>query len=177
MDLEGEGAHALHVTETGRLYIVRPSGVWVVEEGKVERFAGPVGGISWSAIGEQDGKLVIYALTAARWEEAEPNTGQTQADKVRWEGSRLQGGVYVSEDEGRTWRSCAPVLESLVYHPGGKPDPEFTAMCCSAQHAATAYVGFRFLRVTAGEAENYFGVLKTTDAGRTWEVVHKERPG
>lgn len=67
------------------------------------------------------------------------------------------GGIYISEDRGKTWRAAADPL------PG---KPRFLSIACSAQHPTTAYVGFAEGRV--------FGIAKTSDGGGYWSVVYEE---
>ena len=62
--LEQGEMSVLHVTKAGRVYVVKRGGVVVVEGDQEDRFPGPVegGGINGATIGEQDGKVLIYAL-------------------------------------------------------------------------------------------------------------------
>jgi photosystem II stability/assembly factor-like uncharacterized protein len=68
------------------------------------------------------------------------------------------GRLLVSEDSGATWRASALM-------PGAAP--EMPAVATSLGHPSVAYVSYGYRR-------GYFGVAKTTDTGRTWELVWKE---
>ncbi len=70
-------------------------------------------------------------------------------------------GVFVSDDGGASWR------ESKL--PGESPD--LRAIATSASQGNVAYLSYN--RLTVG-GERYFGVAKTTDAGRTWTLVWQE---
>src|SRR5438552_10311274 len=69
--------------------------------------------------------------------------------------------MVVSEDGGATWR------ESKL--PG--TSPELRAIATSQLHGNAAYVSYSRLTI---DGERYFGVAKTLDAGRTWDLVWKE---
>ncbi len=69
--------------------------------------------------------------------------------------------VYVSDDGGASWR------ESSL--PGRLPD--LRAVSTSAHHGEVAYLSYS--RLIIGSAR-FFGVAKTTDAGRSWTLVWKE---
>jgi photosystem II stability/assembly factor-like uncharacterized protein len=71
------------------------------------------------------------------------------------------GGLYVSKDGGRTWGKSTLLSGDL----------RLQAIACSSKNAATAYVGF----AAAGRGEaRFYGVAKTTDAGKTWAVSYQE---
>jgi len=67
-----------------------------------------------------------------------------------------RGQIYVSEDGGAQWRVCRPPAIG-----------RFQAIGTSAGSGRVAYAGFR------GSSN---GIVKTTDGGHTWTVVHEE-PG
>jgi photosystem II stability/assembly factor-like uncharacterized protein len=69
--------------------------------------------------------------------------------------------VFVSDDAGASWR------ESKL--PGDSAD--LRAVATSANHGDVAYLSYS--RLTVGGAR-YFGVAKTTDAGRGWTLVWQE---
>ena len=67
--------------------------------------------------------------------------------------------IYVSRNAGEDWAK----LEAFG-------PANFRAIATAANAPHTAYVSYR------GYAPNYLGVAKTTDLGKTWELVWKERP-
>jgi photosystem II stability/assembly factor-like uncharacterized protein len=94
--------------------------------------------------------------------------------KTAWSGRAVTGGIHVSNDGGRTWRTANTGLVESLASPGEGDPPELHAVSASAQHGRTAYVGFRHLRLGAGPAGLFNGVAKTADGGRTWRIVHRE---
>lgn len=72
-----------------------------------------------------------------------------------------QNGSFVSADGGMSW-TVSPL-------PG--ETPQLAAVATSLNHPDTAYLSYRRLKM--GE-ETFFGVLKTTDRGRSWQPVWKE---
>ena len=75
------------------------------------------------------------------------------------------GKVFVLEN-GRDWREVTPAL--------GQSAGRFHAIGTSDQHANVAYVGFRGLRLGEGKDNQSDGIAKTTDGGKTWNVVYQE---
>ena len=67
--------------------------------------------------------------------------------------------IHVSDDGGRTWRDSSFPSTSK---------PRLVAIATSANHSDVAYVSYSNLD------GRYFGVAKSTDAGRTWSPVWKE---
>ncbi len=80
------------------------------------------------------------------------------------------GRIFVSENAGRNWRDATPSLDldqgALTFH----------AISTSDQHGEIAYAGFRPRSAEVGDSglNLYNGIVKTTDAGKTWNVVYKE---
>lgn len=66
--------------------------------------------------------------------------------------------VYVSEDGGRQWRKSE--ISGLV-------SPRLRAVATSLHHPDTAYVSY-------SNSDNWHGIAKTSDRGRTWSIVWKE---
>lgn len=79
-----------------------------------------------------------------------------------------EGKVFVSENAGGVWREATPSL--------GLEPVRFHAISTSDQHGKVAYVGFRSGGQEIGVTrENlYNGIAKTTDGGKTWNIVYKE---
>jgi photosystem II stability/assembly factor-like uncharacterized protein len=69
-------------------------------------------------------------------------------------------GLHISDDGGRNWRYSA--LRSFFWK------PVLSAVATSANHPDIAYLSYSNLH------GRYFGVAKTTDAGRSWAPVWKE---
>jgi photosystem II stability/assembly factor-like uncharacterized protein len=80
------------------------------------------------------------------------------------------GKIFVSEDAGSTWRDATP---SLALDQGAVT---FHAISTSDQHGEIAYAGFRPRGVEVGDSgpNLYNGIVKTVDAGKTWNIVYKE---
>src|SRR5262249_22128199 len=69
--------------------------------------------------------------------------------------------LSVSEDGGATWRESALPGDS----------PRFSAIAASLHHPETAYISFRTLK---SGSDTVRGVARTTDSGRTWQLVWRE---
>jgi photosystem II stability/assembly factor-like uncharacterized protein len=91
-----------------------------------------------------------------------------------WRGETVEGGLYISEDGGRTWRTGLTGITDHLHTPGEGRPPVLHAIACAANAADTAYVGFTRLRQGEGLAGLYNGIARTTDGGRHWSIVHKE---
>ena len=104
-----------------------------------------------------DGAAVVYALTDSAWN-----------------GGHLTGGVFVSQDDGSTWREALHGLADQIVDAGSGEPVRFRAVSASAARGTVAYLGFEGLRTGSGPAGLYNGVARTDDAGRTWRIVHKE---
>ncbi len=93
---------------------------------------------------------------------------------TRWQGNAVAGGLYVSEDGGRTWRSGLEGIADHLQAPGEGRPPLLHAIACAGNAPDVAYVGFTHLRLGEGLEGLYNGIAKTTDGGRHWAIVHKE---
>jgi photosystem II stability/assembly factor-like uncharacterized protein len=101
------------------------------------------------------GTSIVYGLTEAAWS-----------------AGHLSKGVYVSEDDGGTWREALHGIADAV---AGSGDPvKFRAISSSQSRGAVAYLGFEGLRTGPGPSGLYNGVARTDDGGRTWRIVHRE---
>jgi len=76
------------------------------------------------------------------------------------------GQVYLTQDSGQHWQPVTPAL--------GQSEAKFGAISASAEHPETAYLGFRGLRLGAGNENLLNGIARTADGGRTWNIVFKE---
>jgi photosystem II stability/assembly factor-like uncharacterized protein len=116
------------------------------------------------------GKKSIYCCEGGRWQSgALPVDGERLLDIVVGFPSRgpsvayalSHGSISVSEDGGRKWVDCPLPGETA----------EFVAVATCHDHPETAYASYRHLQM--GD-ERFFGVLKTSDGGRSWQPVWKE---
>jgi len=90
---------------------------------------------------------------------------------VTWLYATTQDGkIAVSQNAGSTWRDATP---SLSLDQGAVT---FHAVSTSDQHGEIAYAGFRPRGVEVGDSgpNLYNGIVKTVDAGKTWNIVYKE---
>ncbi|WP_058189321.1 exo-alpha-sialidase [Terracidiphilus gabretensis] len=74
--------------------------------------------------------------------------------------------VHLTKDAGLHWQTFTPALQQT--------SGSFGAIATSVQHPETAYIGFKSLRLGAGDENLFNGIAKTTDGGQTWKVVFKE---
>jgi len=77
-----------------------------------------------------------------------------------------KGELFASEDAGRSWQSRTPAL--------GQKSGEFGAVAAAGGNGRIAYLGFRGLKLGEGPENNYNGIAKTVDAGRSWTIVFRE---
>jgi hypothetical protein len=158
-DLPAERVLAMAAGPNGSLaivterHVVRQRGsAWAVQ-------SGPSGAaIQTASVAlEADGAAVVYALIDATWN-----------------GGHLTRGVFVSQDDGSTWREALHGLADQIVDAGSGEPVRFRAVSASAGRGTVAYLGFEGLRTGSGAAGLYNGVARTDDAGRTWRIVHKE---
>jgi photosystem II stability/assembly factor-like uncharacterized protein len=72
-----------------------------------------------------------------------------------------RGAAYVSDDGGMSWTES----------PAPGQTREMIAVATCLHHPETAYASYRRLRL--GD-ESIFGVMKTADGGRSWQLVRRE---
>ncbi len=127
-----------------------------------------------------------YEGDALDWRRFDPPAGaKIQSGSFGREGDRMlvyattDAGVSVSEDGGRTWRASNGSLATMLagdgteaWGPAARSKPSVGPVAASADHGATAYLGLRGLR--GAEGARFNGIARTTDAGRTWSIVHAE---
>jgi photosystem II stability/assembly factor-like uncharacterized protein len=96
--------------------------------------------------------------------------------------SGMAGGVQVSDDGGRSWTAANGSLLAAVREIGGGEEwgpakgsrPSLGPIAASARHPLVAYVGLRGIVLAGRGGAPFNGIAKTTDGGRTWDVVHAE---
>jgi len=158
--LAPERVFALSV-EGDRLLTLAETGAWEGAGTEWHHFDGPAAGrFDSGSIGHGPDGPILYGTT-----------------KASGRGPEVRGGIHVSSDGGRTWRTANTGLVENLVAAGEGEAPELHAISASARHGLTAYVGFRRLRLGQGPAGLFNGVAKTTDGGQSWRIVHRESNG
>jgi hypothetical protein len=134
-------------------HVVRQRGSWWTEQ------SGPQGSAfhAASVVLAGGGTSIVYALTGATWS-----------------AGHLSGGVFVSEDDGASWREALRGLGDQIVETGSGEPTRFRAVSASQGRGSIAYLGFEGLRTGSRAAGLYNGVARTDDGGRTWRIVHRE---
>ncbi len=105
----------------------------------------------------------VFIRESGAWTEGQPLAAPwadiTAGPPVLYAVSGQTGSV--SEDGGKTWRGFALPASGA----------RMQAVATSRRHPDTAYVSYSRLQMDGG---HWFGVAKTTDRGRTWQLVWKE---
>ncbi|MGH9327509.1 MAG: hypothetical protein ACRD2B_12615 [Terriglobia bacterium] len=138
------------------LYVVGSNSVSIRRAGRWIPCAPPAGVTRLrdsSAAFSTDGKLTIYAVANGRRE-----------------GNPRIGGVFISDDGGVTWRQANDWFLRLL--DPSAPFPLLSAVTTCLRHPEVAYVSYTGLRSPSGGSLH--GVAKSSDRGRTWQLVWKE---
>ncbi|MHC4713608.1 MAG: WD40/YVTN/BNR-like repeat-containing protein, partial [Planctomycetota bacterium] len=93
-----------------------------------------------------------------------------------WRGG--SGDVHVSRDGGETWALANGDLYSGLQDEAAKPGLRAIATCLN--DADVVYLSYRGYKTGPSDDENFMGVARTTDGGKTWKLVWKdtfETPG
>jgi photosystem II stability/assembly factor-like uncharacterized protein len=155
---------ALWIERDGLARALGPGGAWEGSPAGWQRFDAPPGARFDSGSFGRDtrsGRTLLYATSPF--------------------GPTGTGGVHVSEDGGRSWRTSGRELAALslgvtegeTWGPAATSRPQLYPVSASAGHGLVAYVGLRGLR-HAATAPKFNGIARTTDGGRTWGIVHEE---
>lgn len=174
---ELNGERPLSLLAVGRgdesaVCIVTAEAVHVGRGDRWERRSAPEGGrIQYAAVGRRGGdEVVIYALTSPE-------------DRMEAYCPR----AYVSTDGGSRWEEITEHLAEALPRPDDGSTYVFRAVGCAAEEPETAYVGFTRFSAGGGVKASgagvvatgvvHSGIVKTADAGGTWQVVFEERRG
>jgi len=139
------------------VYIIGRSSVSVFKNGTlthhksapgVERFIDCCAGFS-----KDGGQPIIYGVAPCKWR-----------------GKSLSGGVLVSTNGGESWKNASRDLARQAKGPSDAPVIRGIACCRTAPDVA--YIGYKNFRF-GGKLVN-FGSAKTTDAGKTWQILVRE---
>lgn len=182
--------HSMSTAHVSRSLFSVPAAAATKENSNSSVLVSSDSGISWKQLAPipqnallltfHNGSLVVVAGNGAYQVSNEGNVSElgqlqsrifaasaAQAGNATWlYATTREGQVFVSENGGRDWREVTPSL--------GQSAGKFQAVATSEQHPKVAYVGFRGLRLGAGEENLFNGIAKTEDAGKTWHIVFKE---
>ena len=147
-------ALALWIEADGLARALTPAGAWEGTAAGWRRFEPPAGArFESGSFGREAGRTLLYATSPF--------------------GPGGTGGLYVSEDGGRSWRDSGRELAALsfgvtegeTWGPAASSRPMLYPVSASAGHGRVAYVGLRGLR-RAATAPKFNGIARTTDGGR-----------
>jgi photosystem II stability/assembly factor-like uncharacterized protein len=141
------------------IYVVGENRVSVRESGKWTHHKSPAGvksffDVSAGFVGG-GGVPIIYGIADARWR-----------------GKSLSGGIFVSQNGGRTWSKANADLVRQTHLPS--PDPATRGVAACLSDGRVAYIGVKNWRFGPGRKDVCFGTAKTADAGKTWRIVVRE---
>ncbi|MFH1069058.1 MAG: hypothetical protein V1794_05490 [Candidatus Glassbacteria bacterium] len=98
---------------------------------------------------------------------------------VLWGENPRPRGVYVSGDGGQSWERVDERMAGLASIPADQVQQSFDYVATSTLDSRTAYlVCDRFMdKNPRGEVGHWYGIFKTTDAGKSWSWVFREGGG
>jgi photosystem II stability/assembly factor-like uncharacterized protein len=158
-DLRGDGRQIYIAPQSPKhdrtLYVVRENSIVTRKAGRWKELAPPADAFRFrdvSAGFTPGGELTIYAVGGGSI--FEPSGKE---------------GLFISDDGGAQWRQAHEWFLRLLDL--GAPFPQLSAVATCARHPQVAYVSYTDLRTRAGLLH---GVAKTSDGGRSWQLVWKE---
>jgi photosystem II stability/assembly factor-like uncharacterized protein len=170
-EFAAERIFAIHATSVGPEASVRAigeSGVHVGRAGAWQALAAPGGArFTSGSFGRDPRSGLVFAYATV---------------PLARDGARVGGGVQVSEDGGRSWKTANGGLLDAVRELGKGEGwggakgslPSLGPIAASAHFPLVAYVGLRGVVLPGRGAAQWNGIAKTSDGGRTWSVVHAE---
>jgi len=146
------------------IYVAGDSSMSVREGGRWTLRKGPEGVKSFNEVSmgfDAKGRPVIYAASGPGWRGSDESVA----------------AVFASDDAGATWKRIDGGIVALV--PKGREGVIFQTVAACPTRPDVAYVSYKGQRVVPDRKERYLGVAKTTDRGRTWQLVWADaaKPG
>jgi photosystem II stability/assembly factor-like uncharacterized protein len=158
-----EAVLAVHVEKAAkgkekRVYVVCDTGVYV-------GIAGGTGG-AWELLPAPAGGKITYASVGTARGASEPTIYVMEIA-----GASVRSRLYVSADGGRTWGPLGDGIAASISKSDRLVPSRLVSVACSAQEPSTAYVS---LSLGGGRSDVAYAIVKTTDAGRSWNIVFRE---
>jgi len=146
--------------EDRTLYAIGTNSVSMRKAGGWSHYQGPEGVKAFNGVSAgfqtDGGKLVIYCVAGRFWRG----------------GSNGVTGIYKSGDGGETWQKIDEGLLAMALN--GTQPPEWRAVATCLSQPNIVYVSYKNLSVGPSPDENYLGVAKTVDGGKTWKLIWKD---
>ena len=188
--------------EARTVYALRAEGTSVREHGEWTANGPPEGVTTFSNLSagfpKDGGKLIIYGAVTPSWRRQGPGGAGAAG------GTASKPGLYVSTDGGATWADVTTILVGGPLPEMPAPNPEARRPAAGSTEGAAGgppaggrQGGFRMPRIgpiaacmiqgesacaqvsniPQGEGKDAFsGIAKTTDAGKTWQLIKDETP-
>ncbi len=160
--------------------------IWV--DGKPERVVHALGesgihegrGADWSFLPGPSG--VRFQSGSVGRDKAGHSTFVYATAPLRRQTEGLAGGIFTSDDSGKSWRAANANLGQFLggplsgesWGPAESSRPQLGPVAAASRRGLSAYVGVRGLRPADGSGKPFNGVARTDDGGRTWTIVHRE---
>jgi len=130
------------------------------------------GGRRWRAVGRGIAKGTIRDMGCGY----DSKTGRTILYlTMRWtnRAGKEAGGIFVSRDRGDTWKDVSPARAATEDFPNLDAESSYGTLAVCGERGETAYVTSSY---APGEAEVLDSIMRTDDAGRSWELVLRGDP-